>query len=411
MVARDVLRSSYEKTPYHDQCFPEFDLSRLIGFAQLFGLRPPDAEKPRLRVLDLGCASGLHIREQARRHPNADFTGIDFARTEVASGQKAIIEDGLENVELIAADLREVELEAGTYDVILCHGTFSWVPDEVKERLLMLCRQGLRGDGLAAVAYLTYPGWKQREAIRELLTMRDHAERPPEERVRESALMLRFLHAGYSAHEHDPHARSLKAVVESMQQSATNAFLHDELGQIHDPCYFLQFVEWAEECGLQYLAETDLGSMSTEGLDPSAHRLLQELSPGFLETQQLVDFVVNRSGRSSLLVRGDVDFERHFTPQRLNRLHLATSWWHVTPANAPDGSPARFESDQGRQVRIEHPCILSLFRELTDRRNEPIPCAELQETALRRGHDREDAEAALTWLVHQGMAEPRAQLG
>jgi hypothetical protein len=351
------------------------------------------------------------VREQARRHPSADFTGIDFARSEIANGQKAILEDGLENVDLIAADLREIEVEAGTYDVILCHGIFSWVPDDVKERILMLCREGLRQDGLAAVAYLTYPGWKQREAIRELLTMRDRANRAPEERVRESALMLRLLHAGYSAHEHDPHARSLKAVVESMQTSATNAFLHDELGQIHDPCYFLQFAEWAEECGLRYLAETDLGSMSTEGLDVSAHKLLQELSPDFLETQQLIDFVVNRSGRSSLLVRGDADFERRFASQRLKQLHLATTWWHVTPINAPDGSPARFESDQGRSVRIEHPCVLGLLRTLTDRRDEPIPTAELQDAALREGHGCEEIEAALMWLVHQGIAEPRAPLG
>ena len=133
MRPADSLQASYDDTPYLDQFFREFDLSRLLEFAQLFGIRKPDASQRALRVLDLGCATAVHLREQARRYPNVRFMGIDFAQAEIEIGQKVIADEGLENVDLICADLRAVEIEPGEFDLIVSHGIFSWVPDDVKE--------------------------------------------------------------------------------------------------------------------------------------------------------------------------------------------------------------------------------------------------------------------------------------
>jgi SAM-dependent methyltransferase len=407
MDAADALRESYDETPYHDQAFAEFGVSRMLGLAQLFGLVAPDVDAKGLRVLDLGCASGLHIRDQAARYPNIRFTGIDFSQVEIEDGRKAIAEAGLDNVELISSDLRDVEIEAGAYDLIVCHGIFSWVPDDVKERILLLCRQGLSESGVAGIAYLTYPGWKQREAIRELIAMRSHRDQPPEQRLRESALLLRFLRAGYAACENDPHAQSLKAVVESMQKSPTNPFLHDDLGRVHDPCYFLQFAEWAAECGLQYLAETDLGSMSVEGLDASAASLLSALEPNSLELQQLVDFVLNRSGRSSLLVRSEASPRRAFDSEVLKPLHFGTSWWNVTPLNDPADTPARFESQSGRSLLIESPPIRWITTRLTLSRDEAVAYADLVDESADAGFDEDAIAHSLLGLVTKGVAEPR----
>jgi SAM-dependent methyltransferase len=404
----DSLQAIYDSTPYRDQFFHEFDLARLLGFAELFGVRKPGSSPSGLRVLDLGCATGVHLRRQASRYPHVQFTGIDFSHEEIELGQKEIAIAGLENVDLITADLREVEIESGEFDLIVSHGIFSWVPDEVKERILLLCRQGLKSSGLAAIAYLTYPGWKQREAIRELLMMRVHKQKNPEERIRDSALLLRLLYAGYSAYEHDAHAQSLKAHVESMQKSSANAFGHDELGQVHDPCYFLQFAEWAAECGLQYLAETDLGTRSAEGLDVGADGLLRELSPDFLETQQLIDFIMNRSGRSSLLVRDDTLLTRSISTESLGPLAFGTSWWNVTPMNAARDAPARFESHAGRSFQVENPCIRWILTELTSVRDGLISYATLETGAARDGHTSMEFGPALLSLVAKGIVEPRS---
>ena len=416
MTSSDPLQSRYDETPYHDQAFAEFDLARMLGMAQLFGLRGPDVDGSSLRVLDLACASGLHLRDQAARYPEVRFTGIDFSAQEIESGRKAIAEAKLDNVELIHADLREVEIDEAAFDLIVCHGAFSWVPDDVKDRILQLCRFGLAPSGVAAIAYLTYPGWKQKEALRELLAMRVENIAEPEERIRQSALLLRFLHAGYSAHADNCHAQSLKEVVERMQKSSANVFLHDELGREHDPCYFMQFAEWAKECGLAYLAEVDLGTMSADGLPASASGLLQQLSPDFLETQQLIDFVVNRSGRSSLLIRNDAVLDRNITPASLASLHLTTRWWDVTPINAPPGRARSFESHLGGRLSTDDPTVQRLLARLAEAAPDSIAVADLV-AGEREDRGPSDAGArdkevlrALLGLIGQGAAEARAEI-
>jgi SAM-dependent methyltransferase len=279
--------------------------------------------------------------------------------------------------------------DPGVYDLILCHGTFSWVPDNVKRCILKLCRRGLAPTGVAAIAYPTYPGWKQREAIRELVAARAQGFDDPAERVRQAALLLRLLHAGYSASE-SCHAQSLKEVVESMQRTSANAFLHDELGVEHDPCFFVQFAEWASECGLTYLAETELGSMLLDGLPASAIGLLRELDPDVLEAQQLIDFLVNRSGRSSLLVRDDAPMARKISLPALKELHfsLGSRAW-------ASARPALTEEDEDLHRLTAH---------LTDACPEAVPFEELAALGLA------DTARTLLALLSRGFVDPQLPL-
>jgi SAM-dependent methyltransferase len=388
MAAPASLKDRYDETPYRDHSFAYFDTSRLLGLGRLFQTEPPP-DPAHLRVLDLGCASGVHLRSQAALYPGVRFTGVDFSEREVAMGRSAIIDEELTNVELAISDLRDFEADPGTYDLIVCHGTFSWVPDAAKQRILELCRRGLAPTGVAAVAYLTYPGWKQREAFRELVAARAQRFDEPEERVRQSALLLRLLHAGYSATE-SCHAESLKEIVESMQRSSVNAFLHDELGVEHDPCYFVQFAEWASECGLTYVAEADLSSMLIDGLPGSAAGILQELAPDFVETQQLIDFLVNRSGRSSLLVRNDAPIAREISLTALEELHFGLGLRDSSSARS-----AFVAKDEDMQRVIAH---------LTEVSPQAIPYEDLAALGLA------ETSRALLALVTRGFVDPQFPL-
>lgn len=410
MCAADPLQARYDETPYRDQVFPQLDASRLLGLAQLFQTAPASPGSAELRVLDLGCASGEHIRSQAERYPGVHFTGVDFSGRETERGRDLATESGLGNVELITSDLRDFQVEANRYDLVLCHGAFSWVPDEVKQRIFEISRRGLRPAGLAVIAYLTYPGWKQREAIRELLAARVEGIDEPGERVRRSALVLRVLHAGYSAFEDSPHAQSLKGVVESMQRGSANVFLHDELGVDHDPCYFAQFADWASECGLHYLAEADLATMTTDLLPASALRLLRELGPDFLETQQLIDFLVNRSGRTSLLVRDDAPVAREMSVDRLTALRFTTTYKTATPAEASPESSAGFESAAGHVVHVGDRDAERLLSRLVQAAPEPVSFTELRAAETGDGSTVGFARALLA-LLGRGLAEPRLPLG
>jgi SAM-dependent methyltransferase len=409
-IAGDLLQARYDETPYRDQCFEHLDLSRVLGLARLFHLAPSAGEDSALRVLDLACASGVHIRQQAERYPGVRFTGVDFSQTEIELGRKAIVESGADNVELILSDLRELEIPSGEFDLVLCCGAFSWVPDDVKERVFELCRIGLKPTGVAAIAYLTYPGWKQREAVRELLAFRVRDIQDPQERIRQSALLLRLLHAGYEAVPESSHARSLMDVVESMQDSSANVFLHDELGGIHDPCYFTQFVEWAAETGLQYLAEADLGTMALGGLPPVAMGLLQQLAPDFLETQQLIDFVINRSGRTSLIVRDDAPIGRELSGDCLRELHFGTTLVEVTPKNSPAGTSRSFETLRGRRLEVEDDLGSSLLHQIWQGQQAGTSLDGLESRAAEAGHDREAVTRALLALIARGYVDPMLRI-
>lgn len=402
MIEADQVRARYEETPYQDYVARQFDVARLLGLARLFGLCPGRDAGP-LRVLDLGCASGLHVRTQAVQYPDVEFVGVDFTGEELDRGRTAIAEEGLTNVELIESDLRELAVEPARFDLILCSGTFSWVPDDVKEGILNLARSGLKPTGVAAVTYLTYPGWKLRESLRELLMLRVAGTEDPAERVRESARMLRFLQTVYKSNTTSPMAQVLTRVVEGMQTSSSNVFVHDELSRDHDPCYFLEFVEWADECGLHYLAEAELCTMRLMELPQEAEPMLQELAPSFLETQQWIDFLVNRSGRSSLLVREDAKVSGELERDALRELSFGLTAPVVELL--PSEERVTLEDSSGLSVTLEAPGFAALADALRSEAPAPLSFIELQ-TALDGQVDEEVLLEHLLHLIGYSLIDP-----
>ena len=63
----------------------------------------------------------------------------------------------LSNIEIRVADLRDLAAEQGEFDYIFAHGLYSWVPAEVRDGLLAVCRQRLAPAGVAFVRYNAYP--------------------------------------------------------------------------------------------------------------------------------------------------------------------------------------------------------------------------------------------------------------
>ena len=105
----------------------------------------------RCRVLELGCTDGGNLLPMAATLPRSSFLGIDLSGRQIAAGQKMIERLGLENVELRQMDIADVGEDFGTFDYIICHGVYSWVPPPVQDKILEICarrlappRRGLR---------------------------------------------------------------------------------------------------------------------------------------------------------------------------------------------------------------------------------------------------------------------------
>ena len=111
------------------------------------------ANKTIRRILDVGCGTGRHSLEFARR--GYSVLGLDLSEELLAQGRKQAQAEGLD-VEFVHGDARELGFEA-EFDValILCEGGFSLVETDAMDRQIITgASRALRPGG---VLILTAP--------------------------------------------------------------------------------------------------------------------------------------------------------------------------------------------------------------------------------------------------------------
>jgi len=98
-----------------------------------------------LRVLDVGCGTGLVMNTFAMLYPNSEFTGVDFSDSIDYARLHAP-----NNTHWIKQDFLEVDLEPGGYDVIICCGVLHHIPEH--ERALLKIKTLMRPGGTLMLA-------------------------------------------------------------------------------------------------------------------------------------------------------------------------------------------------------------------------------------------------------------------
>ena len=111
------------------------------------------------RVLEIGCGDGGNLIPLAYHLPESHFTGIDLAAAPIAAGAC----DGRRIWDSPTSScawriLRDLGPDEGEFDYIFAHGLYSWIPADVRDRLLAVCRERLAPQGVAFVSYNVYPG-------------------------------------------------------------------------------------------------------------------------------------------------------------------------------------------------------------------------------------------------------------
>jgi len=77
-------------------------------------------------VLDLGCGSGLVLKELAKAYPNSKFTGYDFLNEAVVDANKSVQDLGLTNIKFLKKDVAKID-DVKKYDLIT---TFDAIHDQ-----------------------------------------------------------------------------------------------------------------------------------------------------------------------------------------------------------------------------------------------------------------------------------------
>lgn len=306
-MSDDAIRERYDAVPYRHGAVPDSHPARTGAVARLLGIAaaPPDC----CRVLELGCGEGMNLLPLAERFPKSQFTGVDFSAKQIATAESARAACGIGNARFICADLRMWKPAAGEFDYIIAHGVYSWVPVEVRERMLALCSELLAPNGVAYVSYNTLPGWALPGGVRKILLSEIGAHSSPDAQMARAAQVLDAL-AQCMKDQPGSYAANLRDTIADMRAKPPELLFHDELAAVNEPCTFTEFTAHAARHGLNYVGEAHYATMQSGHLPAPMHSALAPLQPGFARTQQFMDVLFQRWLRNSLLSRVPIPPER-----------------------------------------------------------------------------------------------------
>lgn len=146
----DTLLESYNDVPYTSFLDPMRHPDRLATIGTLLGLDV--APTATCHVLEFACGDGTNLVPIAATLPNATFVGFDFAARPVAHARSMARDLGLTNIQLLELDLRQLPADLGSFDYVIAHGFYSWIPAEIRVHLMPLIARHLAPNGVAFVS-------------------------------------------------------------------------------------------------------------------------------------------------------------------------------------------------------------------------------------------------------------------
>src|SRR6478672_12020095 len=315
----DPLVRSYNDVPYTSSPDPARHPERLATLGTLLGLDV--APVATCRVLELACGDGANLVPIAATLPGATFVGFDLAARPIARARRMIRELALANVRALELDLRDVPRDLGTFDYIIAHGLYSWVPADVRAHVMPLIARHLARNGVALVSYNAMPGCHLRGVVWDMLKYHTRSVADKAGKVAAARALLELV--ATPVDDDTPSQQALRAEVRSAALGSDASLAHDDLSEPNQPFYFHEFIADAARAGLTFLAEARLDTMLGAGVAPHVREALGRLDR--LDREQYLDFVHFRHFRESLLCHADAAATFVAQPSRVLGLHALPS--------------------------------------------------------------------------------------
>jgi SAM-dependent methyltransferase len=365
----------------------------LRAIAHLFGLDAPALTHA--RVLEIGCASGSNLLPFAQAYPDAEVVGVDLCNAEVDAGNQTIKAMGLGNIRLLPIDIADIGADLGQFDYVICHGVYSWVPEDTRQDILRVASQRLKPEGVAYISYNVYPGWKAREIVRDAMLMRCDSLASAHEQIVDGRGMLDFLRS--MAREGSVLKKVVDENIEVIRHGQDQYLTHEYLELSNRPCYFRDFMAASKVHDLSYLADAVPATMFASNYGHRAAEPLLRESGGNQEVlEQMLDFLNNRTFRQSLMIRGPRANAPRQTldPQRIARLHVAGKY---TPQHELTD---QWRSWRGSRALAPHAIAREVIGALNDAWPSTVPVASLiDQAAYTNATSRREAERAVLAFI------------
>lgn len=391
----------YDEVPYHS--FPNALLQppRLGAVAMLSGHGAVDPL--RARVLEIGCATGGHLIPIAARYPAARFVGIDVSGVQIEQGRGRIAALGLDNIRLDTLSIADVNEPDGSFDYIICHGVFSWVPGGIREAILRQCRRLLAPQGLAVISFNVLPGWRMLQVFRDSAILHCRQFASPGEKARNMRALFDAL-SKYTS-EQTSYGKIWRKELGLLTANPDFYLLHELLEDSNTPMTFSAFNDEITMHGLQYLADANLLAGIPENAGDERGPLIRALAgDDRLRIEQYTDIVLGRTFRNAIVVKAEVPRQPELAPHlpALSSMHL------VVPVNLEvkeldDGRCSLVDGKAG-EIDINGPHAAAVVRKMIARRPSTCSYAEFVE-ASGEAEARQQAADCLHRLVAMGVID------
>jgi len=369
----------YDAVAYPSHAFPNTHPDRMAAMAILYGLAPTPVD--RCRVLEIGCGDGANLVPMAYAIPGSEFVGFDLAHQPIERAQEWIRQLGLKNIRLFQLNLLDAGPELGTFDYIIVHGLYAWVPEPVRDRLLALCSQLLAPNGVAFVSYNALPGGHIRIAMREMMLFSAEGIEDPEKRIAASVAFLRSLIGARP--EGDAYRALIEGQIKRLEERAPRALYHDEFAEEYHPVRFIDFVQHAQKHSLQFLNDSELPPPNDPCYQTQIRTVLEKAAPeDILKQEQMLDFARMRLYRETLLCRANHSLRRDFPAEHFRKLLLASP--AVSTRNEASGAIS-FVLPGGIKMETSHPGVNSLLMRLEAAWPHSLSFADIEPTLAGSG--------------------------
>jgi methyltransferase-like protein/SAM-dependent methyltransferase len=395
--------SSYDDTPYDSFSYPQSHPNRVAAVAKLFGMEPQPVA--RWRILELGCASGGNLLPIADAWPDTRCLGIDLSQRQIADGAEAVRHAGATNIELRNAGILDVNRDWGEFDYVLCHGVFSWVPLEVRERIFAICRENLAPHGIAYISYNTSPGWRMRGMLRDMMCYHARRFKASHKRVEQARALIDFV-ARAVPDKKSAYGVLLARELELLREKSDTYLLHEFLEEHNEPLYFHDFIEGAAAHQLQYLGEARLATMAAANFPPEVQETLARIATDIVQQEQFMDFIRNRQFRETLLCHAGIPVNRTLAPAAIADFHVAAP---IEPPSAAvdctNDEPAEFSLPNGRRLSSSGRLAKSAYLLLGEQWPQNIAVSDLAHKAAERAFTESERDPQKMAQAQSAVAE------
>src|SRR5262245_16827242 len=378
---------AYDQVLYPGFPFSQTHPGRLATLGALHGMEP--APPARCRMLELGCGDGGNLIPLAYQYPDSTFVGIDLSARAVEIGCEKIAKLGLRNIELRALDICEMTAEYGRFDYIVAHGVYSWVPPQVRAKMLAIFRDNLAPQGIAFVSYNCHPGSYLRDMARSIMLYHVRDNDNPEQRVQQGRMLLQVL--ADLSNDKEVYGQVLRAQHERVSKMQEFVLHHDDLQADATAFYLYQVLEDAARQGLQYLVDASAPIMTENLLElqnepEQVRKLVEQIPPQDWATrEQYFDFVKGRMFRETLLCHHEIKLQRPVATSQIKDFYISSDIRPESRDLDPQASgPAEFKTRQGKPLRTDHGLTKAALLHLGAIWPQPVSFADLVTAAVDR---------------------------